>query len=98
MESSIMRVATPPRTEALGEVRTLRDLLAVTVRRHGPRPAVRERVGGEWRHLTYSELDDAVQRFAVGLARLGVRPGDKVALIKENSIDWVISWLAVVVA
>ncbi len=35
---------------------------------------------------------------AAGLVALGVQPGDRVALIAENSIEWVCSYYAIVVA
>ena len=78
--------------------RTVRELLAETRRRYGARPALRDRAGGEWRRLTHAELADAAADFGAGFLRLGLQPGDKVALIAENGIDWCVAWLGVALA
>lgn len=41
--------------------------------------------------LTYAELDQRVRAFAGGLATLDVRPGDRVALLAGNSLDFAIA-------
>ncbi|MDE1715951.1 amino acid adenylation domain-containing protein [Chromobacterium amazonense] len=45
--------------------------------------------------LTYRELSDKVERTARELARLGVRPGDRVGLCLEPSIDALVTMLGV---
>ncbi|MFE3661318.1 amino acid adenylation domain-containing protein, partial [Streptomyces sp. NPDC059165] len=47
------------------------------------------------RTLTYAALDAAANRFAHTLTRLGVRPGDSVALYQDRSLEFVIAVLAV---
>ena len=42
--------------------------------------------------LTYQELDDLASRFAAGLQRLGVRKGDRVALVLPNCPQFVYSF------
>ena len=46
-------------------------------------------------HLTYAELDVRANRLAQHLARLGVRPGNRVGLLLERSVNTYISLLAV---
>ena len=43
--------------------------------------------------LTWSELDDAMTRFGVLLLDRGVRMGDRVVLLGENSLEWVVAFL-----
>jgi len=50
-------------------------------------------VFGEHR-LSYAELDDQVSRFAEALRAFGVRPGDRVATLLHNSIEFVVTFLA----
>lgn len=46
------------------------------------------------RRLTYAELDRQATRLAGGLMRLGVRPGDRVAIYLENSVEAVVGIFA----
>lgn len=44
--------------------------------------------------LTYAQLWDTVLRRSAGLAGLGVGPGDRVLLMMDNHVDYVLSWFA----
>ncbi|MCC6198483.1 MAG: AMP-binding protein [Burkholderiales bacterium] len=66
---------------------TTMNIVTTCVDRHAmdPRSASRDAVvyegdGGQRRALTFTQLKDAVDRFATGLRRLGVGKGDRVAL------------------
>ncbi|MDJ0396118.1 amino acid adenylation domain-containing protein [Rhodococcus sp. G-MC3] len=50
------------------------------------------------RRMTYGELDQLSDRFAVGLRNLGVLPGDRVGLCLDRSCELVASMLAVLKA
>ncbi len=56
------------------------SLLTKASRLHGDRLAIQY---GE-QQLTYTELNQRVGRLAKGLQTLGVRPGDRVALVQRN--------------
>lgn len=65
-------------------------------RRHATRDALAERrAGGEWAWLSYADVAARVDRCRSGLARLGVSPGDRVAVISDNRIDWVVACYAI---
>ena len=49
---------------------------------------------GEVRKLTYGELTKRVRDFSIGLARTGVRRGDRVVLWMTNSLDWIVASFA----
>jgi fatty-acyl-CoA synthase len=55
----------------------------------------REAVIGAAERLTYAEYRTRVRRLAKGFHRLGVRSGDKVALLMENRIEWLLTDFAV---
>lgn len=44
---------------------------------------------------TYRELNEAAARLANGLLSLGVRRGDRVALLGRNSVEWVVAYFGV---
>ena len=48
--------------------------------------------GGLGRRLTYAQLNELACRCASGLAKAGVRPGDKVALLLPNEPEFLISY------
>jgi long-chain acyl-CoA synthetase len=50
------------------------------------KPALRE----DKLELSYSQLNEKVNRTANTLVNLGVKPGDLVGLCMPNSIDWII--------
>ena len=41
--------------------------------------------------LAYRQLDEAVNKFAAGLQKLGVQKGDRVAIMLPNCPQWVIA-------
>lgn len=71
------------------DVPSLPELLREGVRRFPARAALRFRNG----RLTWRELDEAVDRFAGGLATLGLQPGDRVAIQLPNLPQTVIAFL-----
>jgi len=50
---------------------------------------------GEIKVLTYSDLFQKVEKTSLAISQLGISPGDKVAIIAENSPEWVIAYLAI---
>jgi long-chain acyl-CoA synthetase len=46
------------------------------------------------RRLTYAEHNALVRRTAVALRKLGVEPGDRVAVLSANTIEWVVLFWA----
>ena len=66
-------------------------LLRNTAKAHPDWPAIRF----YGKRLTYRELDDRADRFAVGLRRIGVKPGDRVSLLLPNSPHFFIAFFGV---
>jgi long-chain acyl-CoA synthetase len=52
----------------------------------------------DWISLSWSETATRVRHLARGLADLGIKPGDRVALIAENRPEWAIADLAIMSA
>ena len=53
------------------------------------------RVKDEWKDVSYAEVKSQTVAFACGLALLGFKRGDKVAIIAENRPEWVYSDMAI---
>ncbi|MEU7939245.1 fatty acyl-CoA synthetase [Microbispora bryophytorum] len=75
---------------ALARRQSLADLLRRSARRHPGRLAVADAAHSPTaRSRTYAELDEDVTRVAGALIARGVRPGDRVAVLSRNSVDYV---------
>jgi long-chain acyl-CoA synthetase len=70
---------------------TLVDMLSRSARRFSRRPALYF----FGKTLSYRECHDLVERFACGLAALGIRKGDRIALCLPNSPQSVIAYFGV---
>jgi long-chain acyl-CoA synthetase len=60
------------------------------------RPALMHREEAGYVGIPYGELRERVELFAGGLASLGIRRGDRVAIISENRPEWAIADFAIV--
>ena len=64
--------------------------------KHSPeKVALRSKYLGIWRDLTWSDYLRNVKRTCLGLISLGLRKGDRVAVIGENRPEWLYSDIAV---
>lgn len=59
-----------------------------------PKPLLIRKVDGVYKPLTYDEIRQKVIYFAHGLADLGIKQQDRVAILSENRPEWVITDLA----
>jgi long-chain acyl-CoA synthetase len=64
-------------------------------RRHDKPDALSFKMEGAWNHISGSEAVERVKRIATGLAALGARVGDRIAIISENRPEWSLADLAI---
>ncbi|HZY60689.1 MAG TPA: AMP-binding protein, partial [Candidatus Binataceae bacterium] len=87
------------RVRAARRHRNLIELLETATAKQGSRTAlVAHHQSGQQTTLSYRETRDRAARAALMLASRGVRPGDRVLLIGENSPDWVVAFFSVLYA
>ncbi|MEO7456712.1 MAG: AMP-binding protein, partial [Gemmatimonadaceae bacterium] len=70
---------------------TLPQLFFAAVARHDKPDALQYKVSGVYQPIASSALADRVRRTALGLAELGVKAGDRVAILSENRPEWAIA-------
>jgi len=58
--------------------------------RYAERPLFGEKRASGWVWKTYGEVAEHVQAFRAALAARGVGPGDRVALISDNRLEWAV--------
>jgi long-chain acyl-CoA synthetase len=93
--SEVIEQRTAVEAEAGG--RTLCDLLLATAQSYGDLPAYSDPDGsGSWQTLTWQQFRAEALRLAAALVRLGLRPGERVALMLPNRTEHVLADLAVV--
>lgn len=79
--------------------RTLNEIFFGAMERSASRPvAMRVKRNGAWTALSYKELKEQVHAFSIGLLELGVRPGDRVAILSENRPEWAVTDFACLAA
>jgi long-chain acyl-CoA synthetase len=66
-----------------------------TTKNNGDRPAYFEKVNGEWKEYKFGEVRDIVEKFAAGLASLGLGNDDKVGIQSANCPRWAFSDYAI---
>jgi long-chain acyl-CoA synthetase len=64
----------------------------------GDAPFLFAKHAGEWRPISWSEAARQVCALAASLRRIGLQPGDRVALVSENRPEWLIADLAIMAA
>ena len=74
---------------------TIIDLLNLSVEKYAENPFLWEKVTTEFVSTTYAETKQQVQILAAGLLQLGVKKGDKIALLSEGRNAWIIGELGI---
>jgi len=77
------------------EMSSLPGLCLAAVLRHGKNDALNYRADGKWFNIPAETFVERVKNCALGLAALGIRPGDRIALLSENRPEWSIADMAI---
>jgi len=74
---------------------SLPSLCLAAAIRHNKADALSHKVRGEWVRIPAPDFVRRVRHVALGLAALGIKAGDRVALLSENRPEWSITDLAI---
>ncbi len=64
----------------------------------GDKPFLWAKCDGAWQAISYAEAARQVAALAAALKRIGLDPGDRVALVSENRPEWLIADLGIMAA
>ncbi len=73
---------------AVIEGATILDAFRANVRSIPERPAMRRRTSTGWEIVTWADYGQAVAEVTAGLADLGIGPGERVAILSGNRVEW----------
>ncbi len=76
-------------------MRTIIRFFEDSVEKYGDNVFLWEKTDGEYRGATYKDIHRETERFAAGLLSLGIRKGDRLALLSEGRNLWMVSELGV---
>jgi long-chain acyl-CoA synthetase len=79
-------------------VTTLNRLFLRTCRTHKKPNRMVVKKDGAWNLISNEEFENSVRRLSLGFQSLGLKPGDRVALLSENRPEWVMADLAALAA
>lgn len=86
----------PDLTQSKNE--TLPSLFEASVERYASNILIWEKKGASYDGTSYREIQALVYKCAAGFMRLGIRKGDRVALLSEGRTDWLVSELGILYA
>jgi long-chain acyl-CoA synthetase len=72
-------------------MQTIPDFFEENVKKFPDNVYLWEKTGTAYKGTTYSQVKELVEQFAAGLLSLGVKHGDRVALLSEGRNAWVVS-------
>ncbi len=78
--------------------KTLLSLLDERVAARPAAAAARYKSGGGWHDMSWGELALKVRQAAEGFIRLGIQPGDRIAIFAPTRVEWVIGDLGALAA
>ena len=70
---------------------TLNQLFFNAVQKYDKPDALQMKVGGAYQPISHRDLAERVRRAAMGLQALGIKRGDRVAILSENRPEWAIA-------
>src|SRR3954463_14531051 len=68
--------------------KTMAAQLPAAAAKHAAKPALRHKVGDEWRDISYEELGEIVREISLGLVDLGIEPRDRVSILSHTRPEW----------
>src|SRR4030042_1042541 len=76
-------------------MKTIVELLENSAQKFANNPYLLEKKSDKYEATTYKETREQAYKVAAGLLALGIRKGDRIALLSESRTDWVTSELGV---
>ena len=69
---------------------TLAQAFENRAQKYGARTFLKDKSNKTWHEHSWAAIADAAARLRAGLQKIGIRPGDRVGILSDNSPQWVI--------
>jgi long-chain acyl-CoA synthetase len=69
---------------------TISQVFEARAHKYGARAFLKDKPGKVWTDHSWTEISDAAGKLRAGLLSLGVRPGDRVAILSDNCPEWIV--------
>ncbi|HEY0386261.1 MAG TPA: AMP-binding protein, partial [Pyrinomonadaceae bacterium] len=79
---------TDPTSESQRALSTIPKLCLDAIARYAKRDALNTKRAGQWLHIPAETFIERVRHITLGLSQLGIKAGDRVALLSENRPEW----------
>ena len=80
------------------EPKTAVEMWQRRVQRSGAKVAFRHKKDGKWATMTWGEADAAAREIAAGLVAQGVVPGDRICLLSQTRLEWLLCDVGILLA
>ncbi len=91
-EEDFVPLASPPRVPlSPDEPTTLAEVFTRAVKLHPKPDALNYKRDGEWRAISSADMIERAHLIAYGLHALGLRRGDRVAILSESAPEWTLT-------
>jgi long-chain acyl-CoA synthetase len=75
--------------------RNLVEVFEAQAKARADRAAVKHKRDGAWKDVTWAELARRARDVADGLTAMGVKPGDRIAILGETQLEWILADLGI---
>jgi long-chain acyl-CoA synthetase len=82
-------------TKGAPRARNLVELAERHAKERGGSPSVKHKRDGRWQDVSWSELARRARDVSDGLAAYGIRPGDRIAVIGDTNLEWMLADLGI---
>lgn len=77
---------------------TLMDQWQITLAQHAEKPALSQKIDGQWQFMTFNEYYEASMKFAAALTRAEITERTSVTVLSYNCPEWFITFNGTVFA
>jgi len=80
------------------QITNFNQRLLVAMKEHAAQTCLKVKIGGRYQNASYRWFQVLTYHLVSYLRNRGLKPGDRVAIVAENSLEWLVSYIACILA